>query len=510
LGLVTGSLWIVLAGCEATYLLKQGYYQVALLAQRRPLDKALEDDSLSETVRRKMRLVRDACLFAEKNLNLNCGDSYSTFIPVEAESLAYSVVACPKDSLSPLTWSFPLVGSFPYKGFFRLEDALGEARKLEAENYDVHVGRISAFSALGWFSDPIYSTMLHLDETELVYTILHELVHKTIFFKDKGEFNEQIATFIGWKGTLLFYEKTEGPGSKSSMKIAAAIEAEKALSELLEKTKAELEEVYKGPLSLSEKLGLKEAAFSRLSREILRLSRIFPEGRLRGLENIAWNNASFLAIWLYRYDVGDLEALWDERRRDLRELVETLKGWRREGLDPQEEIVKWRRSRLAAQEGFGICRSVGAGDDAKGGFLGGTHSVRPQMQAGRKPGHNMIIGGKRTPGGLAAICPGEANAFLAGVRSPPLRGGQAGEKAYRGKARDDAEGGFLGGTHSVRPPIRAGRKPGHNMIIGGKRTPGGQMGTCSGEANSVVAGVRSPPLRGGASGGKGLPGKGSR
>jgi hypothetical protein len=48
----------------------------------------------------------------------------------------------------------------------------------------------------------------------------------------------------------------------------------------------------------------------------------------------------------------------------------------------------------------------------------------------------------------------------------------------------------------VRPPIRAGRKPGHNMIIGGKRIPGGQMGTCSGEANSVVAGVRSPPLRG--------------
>jgi hypothetical protein len=48
----------------------------------------------------------------------------------------------------------------------------------------------------------------------------------------------------------------------------------------------------------------------------------------------------------------------------------------------------------------------------------------------------------------------------------------------------------------VRPPIRAGRKPGHNMIIGGKRTPGGQMGTCSGEANSVVAGAQSPPLRG--------------
>jgi hypothetical protein len=33
----------------------------------------------------------------------------------------------------------------------------------------------------------------------------------------------------------------------------------------------------------------------------------------------------------------------------------------------------------------------------------------------------MIIGAKRTPGGLAGICPGGANTFPAGVRSPPLR-----------------------------------------------------------------------------------------
>ena len=33
------------------------------------------------------------------------------------------------------------------------------------------------------------------------------------------------------------------------------------------------------------------------------------------------------------------------------------------------------------------------------------------------------------------------------------------------------------------------------MIIGGKRTAGGLTGRCSGEANGVIAGVRSPPLR---------------
>jgi len=74
--------------------------------------------------------------------------------------------------------------------------------------------------------------------------------------------------------------------------------------------------------------------------------------------------------------------------------------------------------------------------------------------------------------------------------------------ALRRKARGWREGGFLGGARSPRPRGKAGCEPGHNMIIGGKRTPGGQMGTCSGEANSVVAGVRSPPSAGGAVQGK--------
>ena len=50
----------------------------------------------------------------------------------------------------------------------------------------------------------------------------------------------------------------------------------------------------------------------------------------------------------------------------------------------------------------------------------------------------------------------------------------------------------------MRPHCEAVRKLRHNMIIGGKRTAGGLTGRCSGEANGVIPGVRSPPLREGA------------
>jgi hypothetical protein len=47
--------------------------------------------------------------------------------------------------------------------------------------------------------------------------------------------------------------------------------------------------------------------------------------------------------------------------------------------------------------------------------------VRPLGRAVRKARHNMIIGGKGTPGGLMEPSLGESEVSLAGVRSPDLR-----------------------------------------------------------------------------------------
>jgi hypothetical protein len=62
--------------------------------------------------------------------------------------------------------------------------------------------------------------------------------------------------------------------------------------------------------------------------------------------------------------------------------------------------------------------------------------------------------------------------FLAGVRSPPLRG-EANPNVGRpaGKPGDDAKGGLLGGAHSVCPRCKAALKPRDHIIIGGKERP---------------------------------------
>jgi hypothetical protein len=101
---------------------------------------------------------------------------------------------------------------------------------------------------------------------------------------------------------------------------------------------------------------------------------------------------------------------------------------------------------------------------------------------------------------LAGPCPGEANGVIAGVRSPPLRGRQAQDAWPNGENREITRKAVFSEGRGLRArKKRGGRMPGYGMMIGGKRTPGGQENTCPGQAQAFLTGVRSPPLRGEAS-----------
>ena len=61
----------------------------------------------------------------------------------------------------------------------------------------------------------------------------------------------------------------------------------------------------------------------------------------------------------------------------------------------------------------------------RGGSLGGARSPRPDGKAVLIPRHFITRGGWPGGRGLMETCLGQAGPFLTGVRSPPLRGGQA-------------------------------------------------------------------------------------
>lgn len=189
-------------GC---YISRAAYEEARILARRQPIQQLVVRDNTDPALRAKLALVLAARQFAVDSLGLEAGKSFTTYSPLDRDTLVLVVSAAYRDRLKLKTWSFPVVGSFPYKGFFDFDEAKRTAAQLRAEGFDVTLGASSAFSTLGWFNDPLVSTTVRQDSVTLVNTVLHELLHNTYFAKGKVSFNESFASFVGGRGAEHFF-----------------------------------------------------------------------------------------------------------------------------------------------------------------------------------------------------------------------------------------------------------------------------------------------------------------
>lgn len=191
----------VLAGCRSL-----GYYahvthgQAALLTQRRSIDKVVADPKTQEKIRQRLGLALEARRFASNDLDLPDNRSYTYYVQLDRPWVAWNVFATPELSVAAVTHCFPIAGCVAYRGFFRKDLADREAARERALGHDVAVGEVPAYSTLGWFADPILSSMLRWDDDELVGTIFHELAHQKIYVKDDSSFNESYASFVEQEG----------------------------------------------------------------------------------------------------------------------------------------------------------------------------------------------------------------------------------------------------------------------------------------------------------------------
>lgn len=332
--LAAAALLLAATACSPVYVVKAGLAEMRILGDRRPLAEVVLDPDTDPTTRGTLTLVMEAREFARDGLGLEVGNSYTSYTELESDTLALVLSAAYPDRLQPRTWWFPVVGHVPYRGFFSEEDARDAQRDLEAEGFDTYLRPTAAFSTLGWFDDPLLSSVVGPDAVEVVTTVLHELSHNHLFVPGQVGFNESYATFVGRAAAAEFFctRPGGGPDTVLCLRAQARWRDTQRFSRFLDPVVADLEAVYGDPaLSLQEKLARREEAF-REARERFRreVSPAFESLTFSSFETLPLNNATLLSRIRYYRDLSRFEALRVERGgvaaavRHLAERAETV------------------------------------------------------------------------------------------------------------------------------------------------------------------------------------------
>jgi predicted aminopeptidase len=191
----------LVGGCSSV-----GYYahvaggEASLLMHRKPIGAIVADEKTDPALRKRLAEAEAARRFASDRLGLPRNRSYTSYVDLDRPCATWNVFAAPEFSVDPVTHCFPLAGCVAYLGFFDKARAEREAKVLAEQGNDTAIEGSAAYSTLGWFADPILSSMMRWSDDELDGVIFHELAHQLVYVADDSAFNESFATFVQREG----------------------------------------------------------------------------------------------------------------------------------------------------------------------------------------------------------------------------------------------------------------------------------------------------------------------
>ena len=288
-----------------------------LLWRRRPISRTLADPKTSPELKKRLETVVAVRRYSFDTIALKRSHDYETWTPVKGSVLTWLVSASERLHLRSYEFRFPFVGAFPYKGHFRRDLAVREAAALEAEGYDATVSGAAAYNTPLPVADPLPSSLLSYAEGDLAETLIHELAHGTVYFKNRTEFDEAVATWIGLRGAEAYLRDRFGEDSAEMKEWKEGLARRKRVDDLFRELKEKLAALYEGPADPTEKMETRKALFEWASRE----------AASRGVKVAEpLNNAVVLAQALYAPDLAPFDALFEKNGRDWPKTLAALKA----------------------------------------------------------------------------------------------------------------------------------------------------------------------------------------
>lgn len=308
--LFPGVLFLFLNGCAGvSYYGQLAGGQLQLLRAREPVSRVIADPGRDQLLRAHLTQSQKARTFASQQLQLPDNQSYRLYADIGRPFVVWNVFATPEFSLTPQNHCFPIAGCVAYRGYYSQSAARGEAALQRLQGMDVSIGGVEAYSTLGWFNDPIISSMMAWGDERLATLIFHELAHQRFYVKDDTEFNESFATFVEQEGTRQ-WRAFRGLAPDSGAKV----QQRDQFIQLVLDTRTRLKRLYSLPLPADQMRQRKADEFERLRGEYrqLRDSQWAGEKRYDAWINAPMNNARLLPFGLYDQWVPAFSALFKQ------------------------------------------------------------------------------------------------------------------------------------------------------------------------------------------------------
>ncbi|MFC4728928.1 aminopeptidase [Coralloluteibacterium thermophilus] len=307
-------LLLAVTGCASL-----GYYghlargQAALLRQRVPIAAVVDDARADPVLRARLAEVLEARAFAVSHLGLPDNASYTRYVALDRPWVSWAVYAAREFSTQPALRCFPVAGCVPYVGYFSPERARAEAQRLRARGLETWIGGVPAYSTLGWFADPVFSSMLRGGQDELIEIVFHELAHQWLYVRDDTVFNESLASFVGRQG-LVEWRRSRGEPEPDP----ARAERERAFVTRVLALREDLAALYARPLDPATMRILKAAHIADF-RAWYAAQRAGPwrdERRFDAWANAPIDNAALAPFGLYDRWVPAFEGVFEAVGQD--------------------------------------------------------------------------------------------------------------------------------------------------------------------------------------------------
>ena len=260
--LISIPLLLLLGGCaDIGYYWHSANGHLDLMSQRVDIDDLLADDKLDSNLRARLLLVQDIRRFSIERLHLPANGSYSNYVDLQRPYVLQNLFAAPEFSTRLHQWCYPVIGCASYRGYYDEHRLLAYVEDLQSQGLEVHVGRVPAYSTLGWFDDPVLSSFIDWPDYRLAGLLFHELTHQKIYIDDDTTFNESLASAVQQVGTVQWLQANNQPEARAEYR-RWLVYRDQAIA-LIIATRGELDAIYASDMTDAEKRTRKAQQFQQ-------------------------------------------------------------------------------------------------------------------------------------------------------------------------------------------------------------------------------------------------------